>query len=234
MDIRRPKPIHGWRELAKEVGIIVLGVLIALGAEQGVQAIEWRHKTDAAQEAMRLELSKDDGPQVWGRYAMNRCIDSALVAIRGGVESGASRAAMVELIVRHRTPFWTWDSLAFSSANASDIALHVSPEAMHRWATAHATMPALHQANAKEYADGADLVALSRTGGALSEAERGQVLRAVEALRRDNATIFAGVRVALPAIYETGVRLDPTMMTLIRKIAQRDYPASCLDTPPGP
>ena len=29
-----PKPIHGWRAFWGEVGIIVLGVLIALGAQQ--------------------------------------------------------------------------------------------------------------------------------------------------------------------------------------------------------
>ena len=34
MKLSVPKPIHGWREFAGEVGIIVLGVLIALGAQQ--------------------------------------------------------------------------------------------------------------------------------------------------------------------------------------------------------
>ena len=34
MEIHKPHPIHSWRELLKAVGIIVLGVLIALGAEQ--------------------------------------------------------------------------------------------------------------------------------------------------------------------------------------------------------
>jgi len=30
MHFRLPKPLHGWREFAGEVGIIVIGVLIAL------------------------------------------------------------------------------------------------------------------------------------------------------------------------------------------------------------
>ena len=34
MHLQLPKPLHGWREFAGEVGIIVLGVLIALGLEQ--------------------------------------------------------------------------------------------------------------------------------------------------------------------------------------------------------
>ena len=33
MHIHLPKPLHGWRAFLGEVGIIVLGVLIALAAE---------------------------------------------------------------------------------------------------------------------------------------------------------------------------------------------------------
>jgi hypothetical protein len=232
MEIHKPKMVHGWRELAKEVGIIVLGVLIALGAEQTVQAIERHHKVEAADEAMRLELSQDDGPQIWGRYLIHKCVDATLDAIRDGVEKGANRADIITLIGRHRTPFWTWDSLAFSAANSSEVALHMSSDALHRWTMAYATMPALNQANAKEFTDGAELVALSRTGGALSEAERSQVLRAVELLRRDNATIFTSVRVTLPALYDAGVRLDPTVVNRVKALVTRDYDATCLDAPP--
>ena len=34
MEIHKPKPIHNWRDFLKEVGTIVLGVCVALGAEQ--------------------------------------------------------------------------------------------------------------------------------------------------------------------------------------------------------
>ena len=37
MDIHKPKPWRGWPEFLKEIGTIVIGVLIALGAEQGVE-----------------------------------------------------------------------------------------------------------------------------------------------------------------------------------------------------
>jgi hypothetical protein len=36
MHFRLPKPLHGWREFVGEVGIIVIGVRIALGAEPGI------------------------------------------------------------------------------------------------------------------------------------------------------------------------------------------------------
>ena len=47
------KALHGWRQIGAEVGIIVVGVLIALVAQQVVESIhedaqvrEFRHATD--------------------------------------------------------------------------------------------------------------------------------------------------------------------------------------------
>ncbi len=42
MHFHLPKPLHGWRALVGEVGIIVVGVLIALGAEQLVHDFQIR------------------------------------------------------------------------------------------------------------------------------------------------------------------------------------------------
>ena len=50
MDIHKPKPWHGGREFAKEVGTIVLGVLIAIGCEQAVEAL---HHRDQARDMTR-------------------------------------------------------------------------------------------------------------------------------------------------------------------------------------
>jgi hypothetical protein len=54
-----PKPLHGWREFAGEVGIIVLGVLIALGAQQIVSAIDARQDAGNLRRALSSELADD-------------------------------------------------------------------------------------------------------------------------------------------------------------------------------
>jgi len=56
MHFHLPKPLHGWREFAGEVGIIVVGVLIALGAEQVVEDLHWRHEVSEAKAALRGEI----------------------------------------------------------------------------------------------------------------------------------------------------------------------------------
>ena len=57
MHVHLPKPLHGWREFAGQVGIIVLGVLIALGAEQLIQTIHSRSEVAQFRSAVDLELA---------------------------------------------------------------------------------------------------------------------------------------------------------------------------------
>src|SRR3954468_14824580 len=61
MHFHLPKPLHGWRALAGEVGIIVIGVLIALGAEQLVEAWHWRSEANDFSKAVDHELGLDLG-----------------------------------------------------------------------------------------------------------------------------------------------------------------------------
>ena len=77
MHFHLPKPLHGWREFAGEVGIIVVGVLIALAAEQVVEDIHWRHTI--ANERKALDADVVD---MWraesARVVIQRCVDGRL------------------------------------------------------------------------------------------------------------------------------------------------------------
>jgi len=57
MRLHLPKPLHGWRAFAGEVGIIVFGVLIALGAEQAVQTLHAQTTINEDTEALRREVA---------------------------------------------------------------------------------------------------------------------------------------------------------------------------------
>jgi len=56
MHLHLPKPLHGWREFLGEVGIIVLGVLIALGAEQAIDTLHSRNEVKQTRQALDVEL----------------------------------------------------------------------------------------------------------------------------------------------------------------------------------
>jgi hypothetical protein len=52
MHFHLPKPLHGWRALAGEIGIIVMGVLIALSAEQFAEFVRDRAQVRHGEEAL--------------------------------------------------------------------------------------------------------------------------------------------------------------------------------------
>jgi hypothetical protein len=52
----KPKPFHNWREFLKEYGIIVLGVLTALGGEQAIETLHHRSEVQEVREALHEEL----------------------------------------------------------------------------------------------------------------------------------------------------------------------------------
>jgi hypothetical protein len=87
MDIHKPKPWRGWPEFVKEIGTIVIGVLIALGAEQAVEAWHWAEVVQEAKHSIHDELAL---ASVFGeeRRARQPCIDAYLESLaRAVVES---------------------------------------------------------------------------------------------------------------------------------------------------
>ena len=59
MHFHLPKPLHGWREFAGEVGIIVIGVLIALGAEQVLEDWHWHNEVSNFRAAVDHEIGRN-------------------------------------------------------------------------------------------------------------------------------------------------------------------------------
>ena len=75
------KPVNGWKPFASEVAIVVLGVLLALGAQQIVESVQQNQKRDASREAIRSELS-ENLDQVRRRQENQLCVDKRLAEIQ--------------------------------------------------------------------------------------------------------------------------------------------------------
>ena len=58
MHFHLPKPLHGWRALVGEVGIIVVGVLIALAAEQLVEFVRDRTQVRHGEELLKDNFAR--------------------------------------------------------------------------------------------------------------------------------------------------------------------------------
>ena len=89
MEIHKPKPVHSWRELATEIGVIVIGVAIALAGEQTVEALHNRDRAVATRDAIRAEIAGYLGTTEQ-RRATEPCVTTRLDEIGGLIAAEAA------------------------------------------------------------------------------------------------------------------------------------------------
>lgn len=206
MHFHLPKPLHGWRAFVGEVAIIVLGVLIALGAEQAVQSMEWRAKVGAAVADMDNELGSGDGPEAYERAAIHDCVATRLEGLRATVERG-DRAASRKLIEQFWLPNRTWDSLARDAANTADIAAHMPHQRMLQYRIAYEMVPDMQRLAEKELGDLGRLRGLPASGGEITADEKLSEIGAIEAIKLDNDTFARESRFLLLRLKMMEIRL---------------------------
>ena len=216
------KPWGGWRENARELAIVVVGVFIALVAQQLADDWQWRQKTGSAIAAMRHELLWDDGPQIYQRAVAHPCAVARLDAIRAAVETGRSRAEIWDLIDSYGTGFVTYDSAAHDAAIAAEAFTHMSEAEAASFANIYPSMPVFNRTAEGEAADIAELRALRRTGGPLSAAEIDATLSRVEALRNDEGVMWGGAKWVIPTLRKMGP-LDPKRTEQLVAFAREQY-----------
>jgi hypothetical protein len=125
MEIHKPKPWRGVREFLKEIGTIVIGVLIALAAEQAVEALHWRHVVEQERANLRGE-SEWNQQTMFARLQIEPCVTRRL-------------AELDELFARHRQgkplnktapigrpAYWTGGNQAWDLALSDQAVAHMS------------------------------------------------------------------------------------------------------------
>jgi hypothetical protein len=108
MDIHKPKPWRGGREFLKEFGTIVLGVLVALGAEQAVEAAHRYGEVQEARAALRDEIGTNAAILAFGGEEL-KCLGPQVDAYAAWVGGGPKPPQFRTFLLRY--VFNTWDTV---------------------------------------------------------------------------------------------------------------------------
>jgi hypothetical protein len=236
MHFHLPKPLHGWREFAGEVGIIVVGVLIALAAEQVVEDLHDRRVADETRHAIREEFN-DDLTSLALRGQAEPCIARRLGEVRQIV-------LQWEKTGHFATPQWVAQApeldLALpryeAAAAAGRLTLLPSAE-QYRMGTIADGFRAFALIQQQERPVWGRLRALQMGADALSATDRTMILSALQ----DAATLDYQARIAvrqqLPFAKDAGY--EPDFSEFRRTVSRawtagRFTPSICtsIDTPP--
>lgn len=149
MHVHLPKPLHGWREFAGEVGIIVLGVLIALGAEQIVEALHLRAQMNGERKALYSEARGNIGSVRW-RQRLQPCIDRRLAELNAILHAySAGRPIILHgKVGRPVSSFMS--TTAWQVAVSSQVLVHMSLDEKLDFARAFSSYANLDQALLRE------------------------------------------------------------------------------------
>ena len=170
MDIHKPKPWHGWREFLKEIGTIVIGVLIALGAEQVVEWLHWRHEVQVARETIRFDMKRILG---WAGEsdAEAPCKAANLNEIRNALDLAQVSKQLPPMSWNGgpRTNAWTMRSWA--ALNSGQVLSHFPNREQILLSAMNSTMQALVGWRDAEANAWSDLGAIAGPGRPTSDAE---------------------------------------------------------------
>ncbi len=130
MHIHRPKPLHGGREVLLEIGIIVIGIVIAVGLEQTVEFFHHRDQREQLETALQRDGQANRG-------YIKEDIANAQIILEWALGQAAAleRAGPSGPLILHRLPPATIgspDAGVWPSARASGVS-NLLPASAQNW-----------------------------------------------------------------------------------------------------
>ena len=247
MHFHLPKPLHGWREFVGEIAIIVIGVLIALGAEQVVERIRWQEQGTQARDAIEAELAGQEA-DAYERLAVSPCLRSQITALSKGLSeyhgkwvampvvvnsSGIKEAAIKSMPTAYRAPERLWLHDAWETARASGALTHLPPDLVSRYSDAYNTGARIFALQESEEQAAARLGALAFDGD-IDNSSRVALIGSLVQVDRDNSYIENRAISELETLREVlrGKNREARKSAVQARIAvQKKFRGSCVRQP---
>lgn len=156
MRVQLPKPLHGWRQFVGEVGIIVLGVLVALAAGQLAENL---HQSSEAREA-RAEIQGEleiNMARLASRSAQRPCVQHRLSEIQGLLDNAERSGTITTPNWIGRPQFWTMQSVRWDAVSEAGRAALLPPNELTNYGLMYSIMRNITGAMISEQADWARL-----------------------------------------------------------------------------
>lgn len=136
---RLPTPLRGWRAFAGEVGIVVLGVLIALGVDQAAETVSNARDASDARAAVRAEVITNIS-RVKLRLTAQACVDHRLDELRAVLEEVSPDERLQRPNWIGRPPRLAIESQRWDAASQSGRTSYFDPDEQARFGFLYTTL----------------------------------------------------------------------------------------------
>lgn len=169
----RLNPPNGWNAVAWELAIVVIGVMIALAAQQVVEGLRWRNEVRLTEDALTIEIA-DSVVHAAERQIVARCLSDRLSELIDKVSSNTGpwsgdplplprRATSVTTTTpaAYRTPNRPWSEDVWIATQNGGVFNHMPRERVAAFAKVYARMEGLRKVNEFEHQVFPELLYLS-------------------------------------------------------------------------
>jgi hypothetical protein len=153
--------MHGWRVFAGEVGIIVIGVLIALGAQQIVQNIQQRSEADEARRAVRGELEVNMA-RLASRADQKRCVEDRMDEIQALLDRASRDSSINRPGWVGRPQYWSMQTVRWEAISQGGRAALLPADELADYGALYSWMSNINGVMTAEQAQWAQLRTLER------------------------------------------------------------------------
>lgn len=151
MGVRFAGPPQGWAALRWEVGVVFVGIVLALGAQQLADLLYWRGQAVQAQRNIEAELLEHERDG-YERIAVQPCMRGQLAALSARLSSsdgqwkampmvvsphGVSEVASKVIPTAYRAPERLWLDEAFKTAQETGALSHLPDELVASYGQAY-------------------------------------------------------------------------------------------------
>ena len=196
MEFHKPKPVHNWRELLAEVGVVVIGVCIALAAEQTVEWWHWRSQVAEAREIIATEMAYSVEAAIV-RIRTQPCMERRLDELARILDAAAKSGSLPPVGDISLPPRTSWRRGAWESIVASQTATHFPRQQLADISHAYKSIEMLEQTYNLETGDWHDLYAIVGPGRRLDPASEAGLRQALSRARSNSRaiTILSGLMI---------------------------------------
>jgi hypothetical protein len=214
MEIHKPKPFHDWREFLAELFIVVLGVSIALAAEQTVEYIHWRAQVAEARELIASELARNVRQATY-RLRTSTCVERRLDELAVILDGAAKTGSLPPLgdiasPVRGYWPSGSWESVV-----ASQTATHFPRQQLAAITLTYRYTVREEEFSRDEIPVWNTLYAMVGPGRRLDPSSEARLREALSQARSTNRLMAIIANQVVVSVHELGLAFSPEDKALI-------------------
>lgn len=230
------RPAEGWRAFAGEVGVIVLGVLIALAAQQAAESVNERREAAGARAIVVGEI-EESLTVLELRKSVQPCIEKRLRELRAIVDQWGRTGSFTTPRWVGQAPWFVSSSVRLEAAQSAGRLALLPSEEQYRIGLITGTLKNFREIQAAEMEAWAKLRMLQSGADALSASDRTAIRLALQeaSLLNYRARVAAGQAIPFAASYGWHPNRRHLKVMLARSWKNgRFSPSICfsLDTPP--